>query len=79
MLLPAHPSYVGGMMIISCGSFQDAAWGGGREGDAAAVQRLRREAAPVSGCLLHGPVIDSNLPVPPLPAASRLHQGPGRA
>lgn len=40
MLLAAHPSYVGGMMIISCSSFQNTACTGGREGDAAAVQQL---------------------------------------
>lgn len=41
-------------MIISCGSFQDTACGGGREGDAAAVQQLRWQAAPVPGSLLVG-------------------------
>lgn len=78
MLLPAHPSYVGGMMIISCGSFQDTAWGGGREGDAAAMQQLRWEAAPISGCLHHGLVVDSlpcqlhpHLPAPRLPSGTR--------
>lgn len=79
MLLPAHPSYVGGMMIISCSSFQDTAWGGGREGDAAAVQRLRWEAAPISGCLLRGLVVDSQRCQlhPHLPSLM-LPLGPGR-
>lgn len=44
-------------MIISCGSFQDTACGGGREGDAAAVQQLRWQAAPIPGCLLGGLVV----------------------
>lgn len=85
MLLPAHPSYVGGMMIISCGSFQDTAWGGGREGDAAAVQQLRWEAAPMSGFLLHGLVVDSlrwqlhpHLPAPGFPSGTRQSVRVGR-
>lgn len=84
MLLPAHPSYVGGMMIISCSSFQDTAWGGGREGDAAALQQLRWEAAAVSGCLLHGLVAVSlscwlhpHLPAPRLPSGTRLEREGG--
>lgn len=80
MPLPAHPSYVGGMMIISCGSFQDTAWGGGREGDAAAVRWLSWEAAPISGCLLHGFGVDSlRCQLHPYLPAPRIPPGPGRA
>lgn len=50
MFLPAHPSYVGGVMIISCTSFQDAAWGGGCEGDAVVLL----QTLPHHRCLLQG-------------------------
>lgn len=71
-------------MIISCSSFQDAAWGADREGDAAALQQLRWEAAPISGCL-HGLVVVSlscwlhpHLPAPRLPSGTSLeHEGGG--